>query len=103
MQPVPNTESFARIKVVGVGGGGSNAVNRMIEEGLAGIEVVAINDLGPVEMNAHLLRFDSVHGRFPATVTVEGDTIDVYATDRAYWRSLWWQPTISAGTLLSTP
>ncbi len=43
MHPVPQTESFARIKVIGVGGGGSNAVNRMIEEGLAGIEFVAIN------------------------------------------------------------
>jgi cell division protein FtsZ len=43
MQPVPQMESFARIMVVGVGGGGSNAVNRMIEEGLAGIEFVAIN------------------------------------------------------------
>ncbi|MFP3854243.1 MAG: cell division protein FtsZ [Anaerolineales bacterium] len=43
MQASPNTESFARIKVVGVGGGGSNAVNRMIEEGLAGIEFVAVN------------------------------------------------------------
>ena len=43
MQPAPQIESFARIKVVGVGGGGSNAVNRMIEEGLAGIEFVAIN------------------------------------------------------------
>ncbi len=43
MQPIPNTESFARIKVVGVGGGGSNAVNRMIEEGLSGIEFVAVN------------------------------------------------------------
>jgi cell division protein FtsZ len=43
MQPVPNTESFARIKVLGVGGGGSNAVNRMIEVGLAGIEFVAVN------------------------------------------------------------
>lgn len=43
MYPQPNTESFARIKVVGVGGGGSNAVNRMIEEGLAGIEFVAVN------------------------------------------------------------
>jgi cell division protein FtsZ len=43
MQPIPQTESFARIKVVGVGGGGSNAVNRMIEEGLAGVEFVAIN------------------------------------------------------------
>ena len=36
------------------------------------IEVVGINDLGPVETNAHLLRFDSVHGRFPGEVTVEG-------------------------------
>jgi cell division protein FtsZ len=43
MQPVPQAESFARIKVVGVGGGGSNAVNRMIDEGLAGIEFVAVN------------------------------------------------------------
>jgi cell division protein FtsZ len=43
MHPQPNMESFARIKVVGVGGGGSNAVNRMIEEGLAGIEFVAVN------------------------------------------------------------
>ena len=40
---VPALESFARIKVVGVGGGGSNAVNRMIEEKLSGIEFVAIN------------------------------------------------------------
>jgi glyceraldehyde 3-phosphate dehydrogenase len=39
--------------------------------------VVAINDLGPVETNAHLLRYDSVHGRFPGLVTVDGDTIDV--------------------------
>ncbi len=43
MHPAPQMESFARIKVMGVGGGGSNAVNRMIEEGLAGIEFVAIN------------------------------------------------------------
>ena len=53
MQPEPRREamapnplmldSFARIKVVGVGGGGSNAVNRMIEEGLSGIEFIAVN------------------------------------------------------------
>ncbi len=43
MNATPQTESFARIKVVGVGGGGSNAVNRMIEEGLSGIEFVAVN------------------------------------------------------------
>ena len=39
--------------------------------------MVGINDLGPVETNAHLLRFDSVHGRFPHEVTVKGDTINV--------------------------
>jgi glyceraldehyde 3-phosphate dehydrogenase len=49
----------------------------MIEFARRDIEVVAINDLGPVETNAHLLRYDSVHGRFPGLVTVEGDTIDV--------------------------
>ena len=43
MQAVPQLESYARIKVVGVGGGGSNAVNRMIEEGIAGVEFVAVN------------------------------------------------------------
>jgi glyceraldehyde 3-phosphate dehydrogenase len=49
----------------------------IIESGRTDIEVVAINDLGPVETNAHLLRFDSVHGRFPGEVIVKGDTIDV--------------------------
>src|SRR5690606_34908182 len=41
------------------------------------IDVVAVNDLGPVETNAHLLRYDSVHGRFPREVTVEGDQINI--------------------------
>ena len=36
-------ESFARIQVIGVGGGGCNAVDRMIDEGLQGVEFVAIN------------------------------------------------------------
>lgn len=36
-------ESFARIKVVGVGGGGCNAVNRMIQEGMSGVEFIAVN------------------------------------------------------------
>ena len=47
------------------------------KSGRTDIEVVGINDLGPVETNAHLLRYDSVHGRFPGTVTVKGDTIIV--------------------------
>jgi glyceraldehyde 3-phosphate dehydrogenase len=41
------------------------------------VEVVAINDLGPVETNAHLLRYDSVHGRFPAEVVTGPDSITV--------------------------
>ncbi len=42
-RPVPEVENFARIKVLGVGGGGSNAVNRMIQEGLQGVEFIAVN------------------------------------------------------------
>ncbi|MCE3290298.1 MAG: gap, partial [Caulobacter sp.] len=49
------------------------------EKGRTDIEVVAINDLGPVETNAHLLRYDSVHGRFPGAVTTGEDWIDVGA------------------------
>jgi len=66
-----------KVGINGFGRIGRNVLRAIIESGRTDIEVVAINDLGPVEMNAHLLRFDSVHGRFPATVTVEGDTIDV--------------------------
>src|SRR5574338_941593 len=46
MDLLPQSESFARIKVIGVGGGGCNAVNRMIEEGLQGIEFIAVNTDG---------------------------------------------------------
>ncbi|MGE4610274.1 MAG: type I glyceraldehyde-3-phosphate dehydrogenase [Paracoccaceae bacterium] len=66
-----------KVGINGFGRIGRNVLRAIIESGRTDIEVVAINDLGPVEMNAHLLRFDSVHGRFPATVTVDGDTIDV--------------------------
>ncbi|MFG1403671.1 type I glyceraldehyde-3-phosphate dehydrogenase [Xanthobacter sediminis] len=66
-----------KVAINGFGRIGRNVLRAIIESGRTDIEVVAINDLGPVETNAHLLRFDSVHGRFPATVTVAGDTIDV--------------------------
>ncbi|HEY8575679.1 MAG TPA: type I glyceraldehyde-3-phosphate dehydrogenase [Devosia sp.] len=65
-----------RVAINGFGRIGRNVLRAIIESGRTDIEVVAINDLGPVETNAHLLRFDSVHGRFPGTVTVAGDTID---------------------------
>ncbi len=66
-----------RVAINGFGRIGRNVLRAIIENGRTDIEVVAINDLGPVETNAHLMRFDSVHGRFPGVVTVEGDTIDV--------------------------
>ncbi len=66
-----------RVAINGFGRIGRNVLRAIVESGRTDIEVVAINDLGPVETNAHLLRFDSVHGRFPAQVTVAGDTIDV--------------------------
>jgi glyceraldehyde 3-phosphate dehydrogenase len=66
-----------RVAINGFGRIGRNVLRAIIEAGRTDIEVVGINDLGPVETNAHLLRFDSVHGRFPGVVTVKGDTISV--------------------------
>ncbi len=65
-----------RIGINGFGRIGRLTLRSMIETGRKGIEIVAINDLGPVETNAHLLQYDSVHGRFPRDVKVTGDTID---------------------------
>ena len=64
-----------RVAINGFGRIGRNILRAIVECGRTDIEVVAINDLGPVETNAHLLRFDSVHGRFPHDVTVDGDII----------------------------
>lgn len=66
-----------RVAINGFGRIGRNVLRAIYEAHRSDIEVVAINDLGPVETNAHLLRFDSVHGRFPGTVTVDGDSIDL--------------------------
>ena len=66
-----------RVAINGFGRIGRNILRAIHESGRQDIEVVAINDLGPIETNAHLLRFDSVHGRFPHEVRVEGDMINV--------------------------
>src|ERR1700736_2389445 len=66
-----------RVGINGFGRIGRNVLRAIAESGRKDIEVVGINDLGPVDTNAHLLRFDSVHGRFPGTVTVDGDTISL--------------------------
>ena len=66
-----------RVAINGFGRIGRLVLRSIVEHARRDIEVVAINDLGPVETNAHLLRYDSVHGRFPATVTAGEDWIDV--------------------------
>ena len=66
-----------RVAINGFGRIGRNVLRAIVESGRTDIEVVAINDLGPVETNAHLIRYDSIHGRFPGTVTTTADTIDV--------------------------
>ena len=65
------------VAINGFGRIGRNILRAIVESGRNDVEIVAINDLGPVETNAHLLRFDSVHGRFPGEVRVKGSTIDV--------------------------
>ena len=66
-----------KVAINGFGRIGRNIVRAIYESGRKDIDIVAINDLGPVETNAHLLRYDSVHGRFPSEVTVAGDEIRV--------------------------
>jgi glyceraldehyde 3-phosphate dehydrogenase len=66
-----------RVAINGFGRIGRNVLRAIYEAERNDIEVVGINDLGPVETNAHLLRFDTVHGRFPGQVTVKGDTISL--------------------------
>ena len=71
-----------RVGINGFGRIGRNILRAIAEADRKDIEVVALNDLGPVETNAHLLRYDSVHGRFPGEVKVKGDTISVGCCDR---------------------
>jgi glyceraldehyde 3-phosphate dehydrogenase len=66
-----------KVAINGFGRIGRNVLRAIVESGRKDIEVVAVNDLGPVETNAHLLRFDSIHGRFPSEVSVEGDSLVV--------------------------
>ena len=66
-----------RVAINGFGRIGRNVLRAIHESKRTDIQVVAINDLATVETNAHLLRYDSVHGRFPGEVRVDGDTIDI--------------------------
>ncbi|MBO6629948.1 MAG: erythrose-4-phosphate dehydrogenase, partial [Alphaproteobacteria bacterium] len=66
-----------RVAINGFGRIGRLVLRSIIEHDRKDIEVVSINDLGPVATNAHLLQYDSVHGRLNQTVEVDGDTIIV--------------------------
>ncbi len=68
-----------KVAINGFGRIGRNVVRAMIEHRRDDLHLVAINDLGSVETNAHLFRYDSVHGRFPGEVKIEGDMMDVGA------------------------
>ncbi len=66
-----------RVAINGFGRIGRNVLRSILEHGRTDIEVVSVNDLGPVETNAHLLKYDSIHGTLPMDVSVDGDTIVV--------------------------
>ncbi len=66
-----------RVAINGFGRIGRNILRAIVESARDDIIVVGINDLGPVETNAHLLRYDSVHGKFPADVKVSGNDLDI--------------------------
>ena len=65
-----------RVGINGFGRIGRNILRAIVENKRSDISIVAINDLGPVETNAHLLKYDSIHGKFPHKITVDGETID---------------------------
>ncbi len=73
-----------KVAINGFGRIGRLVLRAMIESGRDDVECVAINDLGSAEANAHLFMYDSVHGRFPGTVTVEGDRMTITANGRKY-------------------
>ncbi len=73
-----------KVAINGFGRIGRLVLRSMVQSGRTDVEPVAINDLGSVEANAHLFRYDSVHGRFPGQVTVDGNTITITLNGRAW-------------------
>ncbi len=66
-----------RVAINGYGRIGRNILRALYESGRKDIQIVAVNDLGSAETNAHLTRFDTVHGKFNCAVAVEGDNMVV--------------------------
>jgi glyceraldehyde 3-phosphate dehydrogenase len=66
-----------KVAINGFGRIGRNILRAMVEYNRRDLQLLAINDLGSVETNAHLFKYDSVHGRFPGEIKIEGDMMDV--------------------------
>jgi glyceraldehyde 3-phosphate dehydrogenase len=66
-----------KVGINGYGRIGRNVLRALYESGRKDVQIVAINDLGPAETNAHLTRYDTAHGPFPGTVAVEGEYLVV--------------------------
>lgn len=73
-----------KVAINGFGRIGRLVLRAMVQSGRTDLEPVAINDLGSVEANAHLFQYDSVHGRFPGTVTVAGDSLTITHNGRTW-------------------
>ncbi len=73
-----------RVAINGFGRIGRLVLRAMVESGRTDVEPVAINDLGSVEANAHLFRYDSVHGRFPGEVVVQSDSLVIRHGGRSW-------------------
>lgn len=73
-----------KVAINGFGRIGRLVLRAMIESGRTDLECVLINDLGSVEDNAHLLRYDSVHGRFPGKVETQEDALVITREGRTW-------------------
>ena len=73
-----------KVAINGFGRIGRLVLRAMIESNRTDVECVAINDLGSVEANAHMFRYDRVHGRFPGEVAVDGNKLIITANGRTY-------------------
>ena len=73
-----------KVAINGFGRIGRLVLRGIVESGRTDVVPVAINDLGSVEANAHLFRYDTIHGRFPGTVEVSGDTITIHHQGRTW-------------------
>jgi glyceraldehyde 3-phosphate dehydrogenase len=73
-----------KVAINGFGRIGRLVLRAIIESGRTDVVPAAINDLGSVEANAHLFRYDTVHGRFPGEVHVDGQTITITHNGRTY-------------------